>query len=148
LRFAREGDAGCNAASPSLQRWGVEFVGRAFIRQFASCLRRCSGGDEWRDDNFLRETQELGGAMTARIALDINSAGEFELWLNPEGRDLLVKQLLALSESNDHFHLAPMATHIELSTRPYRSGDKLLEYGKVLFRLDEWDRKYFPHVVG
>jgi hypothetical protein len=34
------------------------------------------------------------------------------------------------------------------STRPYRKGDKLLEYGKVLFRLDEWDRKYFPHVVG
>jgi hypothetical protein len=88
--------------------------------------------------------------MAARITLDINSAGEFELWLNPEGRDLLVKKLLALSETNEHFHLMPseVASDVEVSTRPYRPDDKLLEYGKVLFRLDDWDARHFPHVLG
>jgi hypothetical protein len=86
--------------------------------------------------------------MQARITLNINAAGEFELWLNPEGRDLLVKQLLALSETSDHFHLMPIASDVEVSTRSYRPGDKLIEYGKVLFRLDEWDAKHFPHVLG
>lgn len=85
--------------------------------------------------------------MAARITLDINSAGEFELWLNPEGRDLLVKELLALSETNEQFHLMPIPSDVEVSTRPYRSDDKLLEYGKVLFRLDEWDARHFPHVL-
>ncbi|MDD1534116.1 MULTISPECIES: hypothetical protein [unclassified Bradyrhizobium] len=87
--------------------------------------------------------------MAARITLDINSAGEFELWHNPEGRDLLVKQLLALNETNEHFHLMPseVPSDVEVSTRPYRPSDKLLEYGKVLFRLDEWDARDFPHVL-
>lgn len=87
--------------------------------------------------------------MAARITLDINSAGEFELWLNPEGRDLLVKELLALSESNEHLHLMPseVPSDVEVSTRPYRPSDKLLEYGKVLFRLDEWDAQDYPHVL-
>lgn len=88
--------------------------------------------------------------MAARVTLDINSAGEFELWLNPEGRDLLVRQLLALSETNEHFHMMPseVPSGFEVSTRPCRPSDKLLEYGKVLFRLDEWDAKHFPHVLG
>lgn len=88
--------------------------------------------------------------MAARITLDINSAGEFELWLNPGGRDLLVKQLLALSETNEHFHLMPseVPSDVEVSTRPYRPNDKLLEYGKVLFRLDEWGAQHFPRVLG
>ena len=87
--------------------------------------------------------------MAARISLDINSAGEFELWLNPEGRDLLVKELLALSETNEHFHLMPseVPSDVEVSTCSYRPTDKLLEYGKVMFRLDEWDAKHFPHVL-
>ena len=33
--------------------------------------------------------------------------GAFEIWLNPEGRDVLVKELQGLSETNDHFHLGP-----------------------------------------
>lgn len=87
--------------------------------------------------------------MAARITLDINSAGEFELWLNPEGRDLLVKKLLALSELNEHFHLMPseVPSDVEVSTRRYRPNDRLLEYGKVLFRLDEWDAQHFRHVL-
>jgi hypothetical protein len=87
--------------------------------------------------------------MAARITLDINSAGVFELWLNPEGRDLLVKELLALNATNEHFHLMPseVPSDVEVSTRPYRPDDKLLAYGKVLFRLDEWDAQHFPHVL-
>ncbi|MCK1652790.1 hypothetical protein IVA88_15280 [Bradyrhizobium sp. 149] len=88
--------------------------------------------------------------MAARITLDINSAGVFELWLNPEGRDLLVRELLALNATNEHFHLMPseVPSDVEVSTRPYRPDDKLLGYGKVLFRLDEWDAQHFPHVLG
>ncbi|MDX3971655.1 MAG: hypothetical protein QHD01_34340 [Bradyrhizobium sp.] len=87
--------------------------------------------------------------MADRITLDINSAGEFELWLNPGGRDLLVKKLLALSEINERFHLMPseVPSDVEVSTRRYRPNDRLLEYGKVLFRLDEWDAQHFPHVL-
>ena len=35
----------------------------------------------------------------------------------------------------------------ELSLRPYRETDKVLSTGKVMFRTDEWDRTYFPHVM-
>jgi hypothetical protein len=73
-----------------------------------------------------------------------------EIWLNKEGRDLLVRKLQALSESNDHFHMAPsdVPSEVELSTRPYHSTDTVIDYGKVLFRADEWDARYFPHVVS
>jgi hypothetical protein len=29
--------------------------------------------------------------MTARITMNLNAKGELEIWLNPEGRDILVK---------------------------------------------------------
>ena len=29
----------------------------------------------------------------------------------------------------------------------YRQGDRVLEWGKVYLRPDEWDEKYFPHVL-
>ncbi len=45
--------------------------------------------------------------MAARITVNLNAKGEFEIWLNPEGRDVLVKELQGLSETNDHFHLGP-----------------------------------------
>ena len=45
--------------------------------------------------------------MAARITVSLNAEGEFETWLNPEGRDVLVKELQELSETNDHFHLGP-----------------------------------------
>jgi hypothetical protein len=43
--------------------------------------------------------------MAAWITVNLNAKGEFEIWLNPEGRDVLVKELQGLSETNDHFHL-------------------------------------------
>ena len=54
-----------------------------------------------------------------------------------------------LSETNDHFHLGPAPTgEVEVSSRAYRPDDKILEWGKVLFRPDAWDQKYFPHVMS
>ncbi|HZP79158.1 MAG TPA: hypothetical protein VFB45_23685 [Pseudolabrys sp.] len=86
--------------------------------------------------------------MAARITVNLNAKGELEIWLNPEGRDVFVKELQGLSETNDHFHLAPsFSGDLVVSSRPYRSDDKLLEYAKILFRTDEWDTQYFPHVM-
>jgi len=36
---------------------------------------------------------------------------------------------------------------VEVSTRPYSPDDQVLEWGKIMFRTDEWDREYFPHVM-
>jgi hypothetical protein len=36
---------------------------------------------------------------------------------------------------------------VELRSQPYRVGDKVLEWGKICFRLDAWDRKHYPHTV-
>ena len=83
--------------------------------------------------------------MAPRITLNLTANGELEIWLNPEGRDVLVKELQGLSERNDHFHFGPSG-EVEVSSRTYRSDDKLL-HGKVLFRPDAWDVEHFPHVI-
>ena len=82
--------------------------------------------------------------------MNVRTDGEFELWLNEEGRDLLVRELLNLDQGRDHFHMAAPEcgrAEIELSLRPYRETDKLFSTGKVMLRTDEWDRTYFPHVM-
>jgi hypothetical protein len=87
--------------------------------------------------------------MAPRITLNLTADDQLEIWLNPEGRDLLVKELQGLSKRNDHFHFGPSPSgEVEVSSHTYRSNDKLLEYGKVLFRPDEWDVEHFPHVMG
>jgi hypothetical protein len=87
-------------------------------------------------------------SMKPRITVNLTAKGEFEIWLNEAGRELLVKRLQALSERNDHFHLGPAEIgEVEVCSRPYRADDRILEYGKVLFRTDDWDRQYFPHVL-
>ena len=86
--------------------------------------------------------------MSIRITLSMTDDGEFELYINPEGRDTLVKELLSLNEKNDHFHLgAYEGAEIELKETPYRPTDRIIYTGKVLFRTDDWDRTYFPHVM-
>jgi hypothetical protein len=86
--------------------------------------------------------------MKPRITVNVAADGELEIWLNAEGRDLLVRELQHLSERSDHFHMAPEdMAEVELSTRPYRPTDRLLQRVKVLFRTDEWDRQHFPHVL-
>jgi hypothetical protein len=85
--------------------------------------------------------------MKPRITINTNKSGELEIWINETGRDLLVKELQGLNRSNDHFHLQPEGfQEVPIQSKAYREGDQLLEWGKVLFRPDEWDREYFPHV--
>ena len=65
--------------------------------------------------------------MTPRITMNMTSRGELELWFNEEGRDLLVRELIALSETNDHFHLGSFeGADVRLSTRTYRPTDTIL----------------------
>jgi len=65
--------------------------------------------------------------MADRITINIASSGVLEIWLNEEGRNLQVRELQALNQNNDRFHLMPgdVPSDIELSTRAYRptSGD-------------------------
>ena len=88
--------------------------------------------------------------MKPRVTINTNSDGELEIWINEEGRDLLVRELRHLSESSDHFHLGPadLDAEVPVQRRPYRDGDKIIELGKVLFRPDAWDAQYFPHVLS
>jgi hypothetical protein len=89
--------------------------------------------------------------MKPRVTINLTSAGELEIHLNAEGRDLFVKELQALNKGNEHFHMGTEDEYfeeIELSKIPYRSDDKILAWAKVLFRSDEWDRQYCPHVFG
>jgi hypothetical protein len=97
-----------------------------------------------RDDLSLLE----GSLMASpRITLSL-TADLFEMWLNPEGRDLLVQKLQALTIENEHFHLGPAPVgELEIAAKAYRDGDRVLEWGKVYLRTDEWDEKYFPHVL-
>jgi hypothetical protein len=86
--------------------------------------------------------------MSARITVNLAANGEIEIWLNEQGRDLLVRELQHRSEKNDHFHLGPADIgEVEVSSRPYKPDDRVFEYGKVLFRTDAWDKQYFPHVL-
>jgi len=88
-------------------------------------------------------------ANTPRITLTRDQNDFFQLWLNPEGRDLLVKELLSLSATSDHTHVEPAYMDPELAFRtvPYQEGDIVMSWGKILFRPDEWDEKHFPHVM-
>ena len=88
--------------------------------------------------------------MAPRITINTNQDGELEIWLNPAGRDLLVSELQHLSQQSDHFHLQPHSFDGEVPVRniAYREGDQMIEWGKVLFRPDEWDAQHFPHVLA
>ena len=63
--------------------------------------------------------------------------------------DLLIHELQHLSERSDHFHLAPESMHgdVPLQTAPYRDGDKVIAWAKVMLRTAAWDATYFPHVI-
>jgi len=86
--------------------------------------------------------------MSPRITINLTAEGELEIWFNEQGRDLLVRELQQLNKSNEHLHLAPKPMgDIGLCSRPYRPDDTVLEWGKILFRTDEWDKQYYPHVL-
>jgi hypothetical protein len=85
--------------------------------------------------------------MAPRITLNLTADGELEIWLNAEG-SFGQKTTRAVREKRP-FHLGPSPNgEIEVSSRTYRSDDKLLDYGKVLFRADAWDVEHYPHVMG
>jgi hypothetical protein len=86
--------------------------------------------------------------MKPRITFNVTTDGEFELWLNEQGRDLLMHELQNLSEESDHFHFGTWeGAEVQVQATPYRPTDTVLEYGKIYFRTDAWDEKYFPHVI-
>ena len=59
-----------------------------------------------------------------------------------------MRELQALTTANEHFHIGPVSFgELEVASKAYREGDRVLEWGKVYLRLDEWDEKYFPHVL-
>jgi hypothetical protein len=59
--------------------------------------------------------------MAARITINLTAKGELEIWLNEEGRDLLVRELQHLSEKSDHFHFGPAEIgEVEVSSLRYR----------------------------
>jgi len=87
--------------------------------------------------------------MKPRITISTSAEGELEIHVNEAGRDLLVRELQHLSERTDHFHFGPedLDGEVPVQNRPYRDGDRVIEWGKVLFRPDDWDARYFPHVL-
>ncbi len=86
--------------------------------------------------------------MFPRITMNMTSEGELEIWLNDKGRNLLVRELQALNEKNDHFHLGAFeGAEVKMNSRVYKPTDTLIDLGKVLFRTDDWDRSYFHHVM-
>lgn len=86
--------------------------------------------------------------MRPRITIDRRD-GELRIWLNPAGRDLLVRELQGLNERNDHFHLGPEEFDGEVPTQSlaYEAGAEVIGWGRVLYRPDEWDAEHFPHVL-
>jgi len=65
-----------------------------------------------------------------------------------EGRNLLIRELQSLNEKNDHFHLAAWHdAEVRLGRNAYRPSDKIIGAATILFRTDEWDRQYYPHVL-
>ena len=86
--------------------------------------------------------------MASRVTMNTTPDGELEIWLNEEGRDRLIRELMALNEQSDHFHLASFeGAEVTLNVRACRPTDTVLHIGKVMFRPDEWDRSHFPHVM-
>ena len=87
--------------------------------------------------------------MKPRITFSLTPSGSLEMFFNEEGRQLFIQELSRLDERNDHFHFAPaiLDSEMTVSSRAYKPDDRLLEYGKVLFRPDAWDKQYYPHVM-
>ena len=83
--------------------------------------------------------------MKARITINMNKNQELEIWLNGPGRDPLVRELQRLGEENDHFHFMPEDMGaVGVSNRGYREDDTVIEWGKVMFRTEEWMRVTSP----
>ena len=87
--------------------------------------------------------------MQPRITLNQNKDGELEVWINEAGRDLLVSELERLGDDNDHFHLTTDSAGpgVPIKKVSYRDDGEIIESAKVMFRRDDWDARFFPHVL-
>jgi hypothetical protein len=87
--------------------------------------------------------------LKPRITFSLTPDGSLEMFFNEEGRQLFIQELSRLTERNDHFHFAPatLDSEVTVSSRAYNPEDRVLDYGKVLFRPDAWDKQYYPHVI-
>jgi len=75
---------------------------------------------------------------------------EVRLYLNPEGRDLLVRELNRLDARWDHLHLQPAewTVGLPLQTIAYDpEAEETTDAVKIMLRPDEWDEEHFPHVL-
>jgi hypothetical protein len=54
-----------------------------------------------------------------------------------------------LNEKNHHSYLGAFdgAIDLEMQDLAYRPNDTIVDNAKILFRPDDWDRGYFPHVL-
>jgi hypothetical protein len=97
------------------------------------------------------ENLDLNGRkqMPPRLTLVRTKEGGVELWFNEAGKALLMSEIGQLGESNDHLHMSTSndSADINLSDIPYRPSDQVIGEMKLLFRTDDWDRKYFQHVI-
>lgn len=76
---------------------------------------------------------------------------EILLYLNPEGRDLLIDELKRLDERSDHFHLQDedWSGEVPLRMKAYvPEREQVVSAAKVMLRPDHWDAEYFPHVLS
>ena len=88
--------------------------------------------------------------ITVTLAGDGNGPPEVRFYLNPEGRDLLVRGLNRLDERWDHIHLQPeeWTVGLPLQTIAYDpKTEKPAEQVKMMLRPDQWDAEHFPHVL-
>jgi len=82
--------------------------------------------------------------------MSLTKEGQFELSVNEAGRDKLIELLKGLNRNHEHFHMAPAEFEHDcaVSEVAYRTTDRVLSWGKVLFRPDDWDREHFPHLIA
>jgi len=91
----------------------------------------------------------LKDEMRPRITLLRTDEGVIELFFNEAGKALLISEIGRLGETNDHLHMSTEGyAEIELSEIPYRPTDEVIGDMKLLFRTDDSDREFFPHVLG
>jgi pentose-5-phosphate-3-epimerase len=89
------------------------------------------------------------GRLEPRITISVNAEGSLEIFLNETGREKLIEELQKLDHRHDHFHLTvDGGAEVALRSKPYRGSDKIIAYGKVVFRPDDWDHEHYPHVFA
>jgi hypothetical protein len=88
-----------------------------------------------------------------RITVTIDTSGdgpsdEVRIYANEAGVQALIRELSALSRTNDHFHMmSPNWGGDELRAVVYEPDELAIDHLKVIIRQDDWDREFFRHVL-